>query len=280
MKILKYLTYSLALMLLLASCDKHEMKFVDNEVVTDMAEFQLHYFEPIANTAANYIDSVFVNGVLYSSVNGSGQLVPYNGVPGGGIGKFFTVKPGDVNFKFYRKGNIVYDQNVNLTKGKQNVIVHDMDLAPIVIDNGYPYQHTSGTPSVATWDTDSLETVKFVNLLYENATTPYPGKLQYQWKNPRTKEWENLGNPVAFGEATERAPILIVKTTHNSSGSCRIDYRILTEDGEVLQVANSGGKMVNYSDYWTGYIGRSYMHFFRGIRTGSPTCAVSQWTSL
>ena len=52
----------------------------------------------------------------------------------------------------------------------------------------------------------------------------------------------NLGNPVAFGEATERAPILIVKTTHNSSGSCRIDYRILTEDGEVLQVANSGGK--------------------------------------
>ena len=91
MKILKYLTYSLALMLLLASCDKHEMKFVDNKVVTDMAEFQLHYFEPIANTAANYIDSVFVNGVLYSSVNGSGQLVPYNGVPGGGIGKFFTV---------------------------------------------------------------------------------------------------------------------------------------------------------------------------------------------
>lgn len=280
MKILKYLTYSLALMLLLASCDKHEMKFVDNEVVTDMAEFQLHYFEPIANTAANYIDSVFVNGVLYSSVNGSGQLVPYNGVPGGGIGKFFTVKPGDVNFKFYRKGNIVYDQNVNLTKGKQNVIVHDMDLAPIVIDNGYPYQHTSGTPNVATWNTDSLETVKFVNLLYEDADTPYSGKLQYQWQNPRTKEWENLGNPVAFGEATERAPILIVKTTFNSSGSCRIDYRILTEDGEVLQVANSGGKMVNYSDYWTGYIGRSYMHFFRGIRTGSPTCAVSQWTSL
>ena len=124
MKILKYLTYSLALMLLLASCDKHEMKFVDNKVVTDMAEFQLHDFEPIANTAANYIDSVFVNGVLYSSVNGSGQLLPYNGVPGGGVGKFFTVEPGQVNFKFYRKGNIVYDQNVNLTKGKQNVIVH------------------------------------------------------------------------------------------------------------------------------------------------------------
>ena len=265
-------------MLMVASCDKHEILY--NTDPAAEAEFQLHYFEPIDNVAANYIDSVFVNGVLYSSVNGSGQLTPYNGVPGGTTGRFFSINPGQAEFVFYRKGNIVYQQTTTLKAGKQNVIVHDMNLAPIVIDNGYPYQHTSGTPSVATWDTDSLETVKFVNLLYENATTPYPGKLQYQWQNPRTKEWENLGNPVAFGEATERAPILIVKTTHNSSGSCRIDYRILTEDGEVLQVANSGGKMVNYSDYWTGYIGRSYMHFFRGIRTGSPTCAVSQWTSL
>ena len=156
MKFFKYLTYSLALMLMLVSCDKHEMKFVDNYEVVDMAEFQLHYFEPIANTATYYIDSVFVNGVLYSSVNGSGQLLPYNGVPGGGVGKFFSVNPGDVNFKFYRKGNIVYDQNVTLTKGKQNVIVHDMNMAPIVIDNGYPYQHSSGTPNVATWNTDSL----------------------------------------------------------------------------------------------------------------------------
>ena len=281
MKILKYLTYSLALMLLLASCDKHEMKFVDNEVVTDMAEFQLHYFEPIANTAANYIDSVFVNGVLYSSVNGSGQLVPYNGVPGGGIGKFFTVEPGQVNFKFYRKGNIVYDQNVNLTKGKQNVIVHDMNLAPIVIDNGYPYQHVSGVANAATWGTDSLATIKFVNLIYETPGQPYEGKLQYQWQNPRTKEWENLGNPVGFGEATDRCPILIVKSVFNSSGYCRIDYRILDEDGNTFQHWNSSGKMTNYSDYWNGYIGRSYMHFLSGIRQDKTNrVAVKQWTSL
>ena len=278
MKKFKFLVYSLALALMVASCDKHELMF--NTIPAGEAEFQLHYFEPINNAAAYYIDSVFVNGVLYSSVNGSGQLLPYNGVPGGGIGKFFSINPGDVNLKFYRKGEVVYDQMVTLNKGKQNVIVHDMNKAPIVVDNGYPYQHVSGTPSVANWDTDSLETVKFVNVLYESEGQPYEGKLQYQWQHPTTKEWHNLGEAGAFGEATERAPISVIKTTHNSSGSCRINYRILTEDGEQLQIVNSGGKTVNYSDYWTGYIGRSYMHFFSGIRTKNGFCQVKQWTSL
>ena len=277
MKFFKYLTYSLALMLMVASCDKHEILY--NTDPAAEAEFQLHYFEPIDNVAANYIDSVFVNGVLYSSVNGSGQLVPYNGVPGGTTGRFFSIEPGNAEFVFYRKGNIVYQQTTTLKAGKQNVIVHDLNKEPIVIDNGYPYQHVSGTPTVATWDTDSLETVMFINLLYEEAGKPYEGKLQYQWQHPKTKEWNNLGEPVAFGEATDRAMVKVIKTTHNSSGSCRIDYRILTEDGNVLQICKSN-KFIDYSDYWTGYIGRSYMHFYCGIRTKNNYSQVKQWTSL
>ena len=277
MKFFKYLTYSLALMLMVASCDKHEILY--NTDPAAEAEFQLHYFEPIDNVAANYIDSVFVNGVLYSSVNGSGQLVPYNGVPGGTTGRFFSIEPGNAEFVFYRKGNIVYQQTTTLKAGKQNVIVHDLNKEPIVIDNGYPYQHVSGTPTVATWDTDSLETVMFINLLYEEAGKPYEGKLQYQWQHPTTKEWNNLGEPVAFGEATDRAMVKVIKTTHNSSGSCRIDYRILTEDGNVLQICKSN-KFIGYSDYWTGYIGRSYMHFYCGIRTKNNYSQVKQWTSL
>ena len=277
MKFIKYLTYSLALMLMVASCDKHESLY--NTDPAAEAEFQLHYFEPIDNVAANYIDSVFVNGVLYSSVNGSGQLVPYNGVPGGTTGRFFSIEPGNAEFVFYRKGNIVYQQTTTLKAGKQNVIVHDLNKEPIVIDNGYPYQHVSGTPTVATWDTDSLETVMFINLLYEEAGKPYEGKLQYQWQHPTTKEWNNLGEPVAFGEATDRAMVKVIKTTHNSSGSCRIDYRILTEDGNVLQICKSN-KFIDYSDYWTGYIGRSYMHFYCGIRTKNNYSQVKQWTSL
>ncbi|MBR6540426.1 MAG: hypothetical protein IKT74_02725 [Bacteroidales bacterium] len=278
MKILKYLAYSLVLGLMLASCTKHEI--LPPTDPAQNAEFQLHYFEPVVNQASNYIDSVFVNGILYSSVNGSGQLTPYNGVPGGSTGRFFSVAAGEVNFKFYRKDQVVYDKTCTLNPGKQNVIVHDMNLAPIVLDNQFPYPHTSKWTPGSIYTTDSISSIKFINLLYEAPGQPYDGALQYQWKHPRTKEWINLGTPVRFGEATNREIITIVKEVYNSSGYCRIDYRILDENGDILQVRNSSGKMVDYSDYWTGYIGQAKMHFFRGFRTVEPRCNVSQWGSL
>lgn len=281
MKILKYLTYSLALILMVASCDKHEILFNTDPITDTDAEFQLHYFEPINNTAAYYIDSVFVNDVLYSSVNGSGQLLPYNGIPGGSVGRFFAVKSGEVNFKFYRKGELVYNQNVTLAPGKQNVFVHNLEKAPAVVDNGFPYWNTSSSSATPeTFDTDSVASVMFVNMLYEDATTPYSGKLQYQYEDVRTKEWKNVGEPVAFGEGTTRVNVKVVKTTHNSSGNCYVNYRILDKSGNILKVYNSGGKEVDYSDYWRAYIGRAYMHIYSGVRTAKPTQGVKVWTSL
>lgn len=281
MKILKYLTYSLALMLMVASCDKHELQY-NSEPVTG-AEFQLHYFVPVASTNTAYaVDSILVNGVQVTSVKGFGQFKPQSGLPGTADypGRFYAVKPGETNIKFYQGANIIYDQNFTLTKGKQNVVVHDLNTAPFVVDNGYPYQHVSGTPSVSTWDTDSLQTVMFINVLYEEAGKPYEGKLQYMWEHPTTKEWKNLGEPVAFGEATERLPISVIKTIHNSSGYCRINYRILDEEGNDLMYTNSGGVVTKYADYWDAYIGKSRMHFLRGVRTEKGSCAVTQWTSL
>lgn len=287
MKTLKIFIIAFVAGLSLASCDKHELFFNAEEVNSaEYAEFQLHYFEPIDNKAAYYIDSVFVNDVLYSSVKGSGQLLPYNGVPGGTVGRFFSVKAGDVNFKFYRKDEVVYDRTVNLKNGKQNIIVTDMNADPIIIDNKYPYvkKHVAANPEL--FNSDSLTTIMFVNLLYEKPGVPYQGKLQYQYKprytasDNRTADWENVGEPVGFGEATERCPVIVVKTNILSTGSRNIDYRILTEDGSELQVLNSKGKMVDYSDYWTGYIGYHKMHFFGGYRTAKPTCSVKQWGSL
>lgn len=279
MKILKYLTCSLALLAMVASCDKHEILYNTEEAKA--AEFQLHYFEPITNTSTNYIDSVYVNDKLLSGIDGGGNLATYNGIPGGSTGRFFCVEPGDVNFKFYRKGEVVYNQNITLTAGKQNVIVHDLNKPGVVLDNGYPYQHVSGVANAATWDTDSLATIMFVNMIYETPGQPYEGKLQYQWQNFRTKEWENLGEPVGFGEATERCPVLVIKEVFNSSGYRRIDYRILDEDGNIFQHFNSSGKFTNYSDWWNGYIGRSYMHILSGIRQDKTNrVAVKVWTSL
>ena len=267
---------------MVASCEKHQLAYPTIPLDKNMAEFQLHYFEPITNTAAYYIDSVFVNDVLYSSVNGSGQLLPYNGVPGGTTGRFFSVQSGDVNFKFYRKGEVVYNQNVTLNPGKQNVFVHNLEKAPVVIDNHYPYWDRTSTEALPeTFNTDSVASIMFVNLLYENATTPYTGKIQYEYEDARTKEWKPLGQPVAFGEATERVKVKVVKSAFNSSGYCRVNYRMTDESGNILQVSNSAGtKLINYSDYWNAYIGRSYMHIFGGVRTAKPVCAVKQWTSL
>ena len=265
---------------LLLSCEKHEILY-NTEPVGNKAEFQLHYFEPVANAAANYIDSVYVNNKLYSSVLGSGQLLPYNGVPGGATGRFFAVDAGTVNFKFYRKDVIVYDKDVTLQSGKQNVFVYDLTQLPAIVDNRFPYTDLSKpTSTAATWETDSICTVAFYNFLYEDATTPYPGKLQYQYQDVRTLEWKNVGAPVAFGQGTERTQIRIVKTVYNSSAYCRIDYRILDENGVVLKMRNSGGVTVDYTDWWTGYVGRAYMHIFSGVRTTSLTAAVRQWTSL
>ena len=299
MKLIKYLAIP-ALLLAVASCDKHEILF--NTEPAPEAEFQLHYFEPVIDQASNYIDSVFVNDVLYSSVDGAGQLVPYNGVPGGATGRFFAIKPGETNFKFYREGVVVYNQTVTLNAGKQNVFVHDLNQAPIVVDNQYPYWDPSTTTANAeTFGTDSIAKVMFCNFMYENDASgnlvPYPGKLQYQWMDPRSTSsdpvWHNVGEPVAFGEVTERTVIKVVKSVFNSSGYCRIDYRILDENGNILTRINSSGNEVNYSDWWNAYIGRSYMHIFGGIRNPKfepndegklvavePTVAVRVWTSL
>lgn len=279
MKIIKYLILTFATVLII-SCNKHEILYDTVPVDENTAEFQMHYFEPINNEAKYYIDSVYINNTLYSSVKGSGQLLPYNGVPGGATGRFFSVKAGDVNIKFYRKDKIVYDNNTTLKPGKQNIFVHDMKKEPIVIDNEYPYKSNVLLKPSDNWGTDSIAMVKFYNFLYENVTTPYPGKLQYQYQEVRTKEWTNLGKPVAFGEATERVTLKVIKSIENSQGSCRINYRILDEKGAVLQVMNSSGKMVNYSDYWNATIGRAYMHIYKGIRTQKPISSVSQWTSL
>ena len=284
MKKIRFSIIAIAALLVLGSCTKHKLWFPMDEMPKDWAEFQLHYMEPVTNVAANYIDSVYVNGVLYASTKSGNALAVYNGVPGGGVGKFFGVQSGSVHFQCYRGGEIIYDRNVTLEPKKQNVIIHDLNADPIVIDNNYPYWNDRPGATAETWGTDSVTKVMFVNLLYEAPGVPYPGKLQYQYRRQDAASddpWNNIGEPVGFGEATIREVVII----HWTGGPAttpyqRENYRILTEDGEILQVMNSSGKMINYSDYWTGYLGRCAMHFFRGYRTAKPVAAVSQWWSL
>lgn len=279
MKILKYL--SLVLVLALAvSCEKHEILY-DATPVADMAEFQLHYMVPVTAVAANNITKVEINGKLYA--NSKAPLNTYNAIPSGAVGRFYTVDPGNVNIKMYQgtdMATLVYDQNVALTSGKQNIVIHDFNTVPVVFNNGFPYVAN------VTAETDSTCWIKFYNFLYETAGVPTDLKLQYQYIDPRdATNLINIGEPVSFGETTGWQPVKVVKSIEISSGYARIDYRIKVIDGNGavvgdLQVMKTNGTYASYADYWTGYIGRRYHHIMSGMRAAAPVSAVRVFTAL
>jgi len=278
MKIVKYL--SLVLLVALAfACKKQEIEY-KTTTIKGLAEFQLHYFVPVNAVAANYINTVKINDSLYASVKA--PLSTYNAIPNGAVGKFYTVVPGTVNIKMYQgtAGDVlVYNQNVTLTLGKQNVFVHDFNLPPVVFDNGFPYVGN------ITDNTDSICWVKFYNFLYESAGVPTPLLLQYQCIDQRNAAaLVNIGPPIAFGQSTGWQPVKIVKSVFNSAGSNRVDYRIKVIDanGNVvgdLQI-KPAAVFVSYADFWTGFIGRRYHHVLSGMRTTTPSAAVRVFTAL
>lgn len=287
MKHLKYL-FLFAVAATFFSCKKDVIEY-NTTPVTDQAEFQLHYMVPVLSGVANNIYKVEINGELYA--NNTSPLSTYNAIPSGSVGKFFVTKPGVNNIKLYRGTNLelIYDQNVTLVKGKQNVFVHSYTQPPTVIDAGYPFT------SVLTDSTAKVAWVRFYNFLYETQDVPTTLKLQYQRQYvvayatptyPEVKsDWINVGKPVSFGEATDWEQVDVNKTVFISSGLARIDYRIRVigangSDQGSLQVMNNSNLFLDYSDFWNASIGRRYMHILSGFRAAKPTSAVRQFTSL
>lgn len=259
------------------SCTKNEIEY-QSDTIGDVAEFQLHYYVPINAVSTNYIYKVEVNSQLYA--NSLAPLSTYSAIPGGDVGRFYTVAPGSVNFKLYMgtAQTLVYDKNVTLATGKQNVFVYDFAKDPIVFDNGYPYSAN------LTMDTDSACYVKFYNFLYEKAGIPSTLKLQYQYTDPRTKGLVNIGKPVAFGETTGWQPVKVVKSIFISYGYNKVDFSIKIVDaaGNLtgdLQVWNST-KFIPYTGPFTEYIGRRYHHVLAGMRAESPSASVRAFTAL
>ncbi len=279
MKSLKYILVSALAACALVSCEKHSLSYAPEVPADNMAMFQIVYVEPIAVNASNGIDSVFVNDKLVGSATGVGQLTvngtyPYG--PSSATGKFFTTNPGNNNIKFYRQGNLVYDTDVNLKVGRQEVFVYKLTEDPIILDNLYPYKGNPERATTATFDTDSIARIRFYNFAFEgDANTPYTGKIQYQWCHDKSKgvsgrggadgNWQNIGDPVSFGEATIFQPIQVWKETFNSSGSEQVWFRGIDEDGNVI-IAN---------DYWTTSIGSSIKHIYRGIKGGTPKAGIT-----
>lgn len=284
MKLVKNILILFAISSFIASCEKNEITY-NTTPVTDQAEFQLHYMVPVTAVASNNIYKVEINGELYA--NKTAPLNTYNAVPSGGVGRFYTARPGKMNIKLYRGDNLeqVYDQDCDVKVGKQNIVVYDFAKPPVVLDNLYPYER------FVTEETGKHGWVRFYNFMFESGTTTTPLVLQYQFQytidnaTGQKSDWINVGSPVAFGEATEWIPINVNKGVENSSGSARVDYRIMTvnNDGSLgaqLEVRNSAGNMVNYTDWWTTFIGRYQHHFFAGMRTAAPIVGVRVFYAL
>ena len=278
MKYIKYFALAAALMLGAAACQKHVIEFAESDSVKGKAQFQIIYAEPIAATTANRIDSVFVNGQIYNTIN-MPQKLTVNGIipyPNG----YYVAPAGQVNLKFYRgkdsdgKSKLVYDQTFTLSERKQQVIVYNLEAAPVILDDEYPYTSHSTGATPATFDTDSLVSYRFINMLFQSPGVPYAGKVQYQWSNNSTRagratvgDWHNIGSPVGFGEQTIRDVAVVHKTVFNSSGSQELQFRALDEEGN----------MIGNGDYWTAFIGRVNTHMMRGCVTGSPSAAYTQF---
>lgn len=274
MKLAKYILGLVAIAALAASCEKHELLYEGSTPVGDNAMFHVCYFAPVTKTASNYIDSVYVNGKYYGGVGGSGQLMIENLLPTGGT-KYYTAPAGATRIQLFQKDAVVYDKTVNLKSGKQDIYVPALDLDPFVIESqAFPLR--TATANAATYDTDSLATVRFINMVFEpdgnGGVAPTKRSIQYQWRNNSGEKdadgnyyWHNIGKPVAFGEATERDFIIVDKINYssasgfNTAGSARINYR--TVDAETGQQLTT--------DYWTGAIGRGYDHIYWGV-FGSP----------
>src|SRR5690606_37019526 len=248
MKKIRNITFLIALVVTAFSCEKNVIEY-DTTDVTGKAEFQLHYVVPVVAGAANNIFKIEINDQLYAS--STSPLATYNAVPSGSVGRFYTTKVGENNIKLYKGDNLelVYDKNVTLTEGKQNVFVYDFNQPPVVIDNGYPYE------AFITDTTADLQWVKFYNFLFETEGVPTDLKLQYQYQyvvDNQTGEksnWTNVGRAVSFGESTGWEVIPVNVTVEISSGTARIDYRITAIDQAgndlgILQVMNANNVFV------------------------------------
>ena len=284
MKYIKLIAFILFTASVAISCKKNVIEYDGEFIDENIAEFQLHYFVPVVANANNNIYKIELNNRLLT--NNTSPLVTYNALPSANTGSFFTTTPGNANIKLYKGSDtvLVYDQNVNLTAGKQNVFVHDFSKPPIVFDNQFPY------PKNITEHTDSTAWVRFYNFMYENDSTPTILKLQYQYQytmnveSGQKSDWINVGEPVSFGQSTGWEPIRVIRAVELSSGSARIDYRIRMIDNSgadlgSLQIINSSGRYINYSDWWTAFVGRVYHHVLSGLRTASPRTAVRQFTA-
>ncbi|MDR0541159.1 MAG: hypothetical protein LBH19_02980 [Dysgonamonadaceae bacterium] len=263
MKKLKYTGMILMAALLVMSCDKHEIEF-DARSASDVALVQIHNEIPVpSGTAYNFL-KVELNGVDVTYGN-KVTLSSWNTIPTA-LGRYYSTNTGEATIKLYQGTalNPVYEQKVTLKTGKQGVILYDYNKPPLIVEE--PDNYIPDRPS---YDTDTIEYVRFFNLMQEEPGVNSDLKLQYQYQytlhplytladeasgtipagknvgdatgDAAKSDWINMGDPVAFGENTGWQLVPVKKTSYVTQGSARIDYRIKVTQGGVEGASMTAG---------------------------------------
>jgi hypothetical protein len=255
MKTLKYIVLMGATLLLALSCEKHVIEF-DSTPASGLALVQFHNEIPVpAGVAQNFL-KVELNGVDVTNGN-KVTLSSWNSIPTA-LGRYYHTTPGTATIKLYQGTalNLVYEQSVTLQAGKQGVILYDFNQPPLVVAEPDNY-----LPDRASFDTDTIQYVRFFHLMREAPGVGSDLKLQYQYqytlhpiytlddaqkglipegkkigdvtKDETKSAWLDLGQSLAFGENTDWQIVPVKKNSYVTQGSARVDYRVKVVEGGV-----------------------------------------------
>jgi hypothetical protein len=287
MKKMKYISLALAVTFLAVSCEKHVIEF-DSRPASEVALVQFHNEIPVpSGTAYNFL-KIELNGVDVTHGNKI-SLSSWNTIPTA-LGRYYSTNPGPATIKLYQgtSFNLVYEQTVTLKAGKQGLILYDYNQPPAVVEE--PDNYIPDRPS---FDTDTVEYVRFFNLLRESPGVESGLLLQYQYQytlhplytledkqkglipegknvgeatGDATKSpWLNLGAPVRFGEDTGWQLVPIKKTGYVTQGSARVDFRIkVTHYGTEGTDMTAGDNLLICYDRSSSSIVNGYTDYWDG----------------
>lgn len=283
MKNIIYFTSVILGIVAFSSCSKNKLHF-DVEIVKG-AEFQI--FNDLAeksseSAAASKLQCVVIDDKDTIATENY-PLDARNVIPSAAdtlyTSRFFVREPGTYNLKAWKKHSDAkagadpdYEGTFTITERKQTVHIYNWNMDPVVLDGDYPYIR-SDRPN-----TTEYIYFNFINMFQEGTYTddhsqmnPTTKRLQYQmrlknenWPDmPIGKtEWQNIGEPVAFGEQTGFCPLIVPNNGQGFAGGIeigKIGYWAVTVYTRVLD-ADTGEEFVG-EDYHTSIkLGRFLHH--------------------
>ena len=257
-----------------SSCEQDEPELGWYDADMSQAFVQVYYMSLVANSSAENIKYITINGVEYT-YNHQAMITPYNFAPSYIVGSAYATEPGRCTVKLETESGsesagytrtVVYEGTTEeaLTAGEiHQVIVWDNEnqSAPIV--------HKFGTPTVyndydetgnCTW-----ASARFYNFMFDEPGVPTTARLYFDLREysngPIYASYPEGG--LAFGEATDYFDTYLDPAQMLGASRyvyVRHDVRAVWPDGtEEILLKN---------DYWTTYVGKSYHYFYYGSYDG------------